>query len=48
MVISMESTDQIFHLSMFSDSNSFMTMGPGQVKFQSGQTYIFIQCPADK
>ena len=28
MVISMESTDQIFQLSMFSDSNSFMTVGP--------------------
>ena len=36
MVISMESTDQIFHLSTFSDSNSFMTVGPGLCWLQVG------------
>ena len=27
--ICIKSTDQFFHLSTFSDSNSFMTVGPG-------------------
>ena len=25
-----------------------LSWSPGQVKFQSGQAYIFIQCPTDK
>ena len=32
----MKSTDQIFHLSTFSDSNSFMTVGPDDLLHMGG------------
>ena len=46
MVISIKSTDQIFHLSTFSDSNTFMTEGPGQAKCKRdiSPTMHYLKC----
>ena len=36
----MKSTDQIFHLSTFSDSNSFMAVGPDDLLHMGGGALI--------